>query len=535
VGSGGYGVVRAVTCKESGKRLAMKSIKKRPRHFTGKQSVYRKKIQTEFEAHLSLGKSLDIVYAYEAFEDAESVHLVMELCSGGTLLNSRFLQRGDYSEKQVAAILRTALRSIIQCNVHGIAFRDIKPENFLWTEQGHLKLSDFGLAAFCKEDDDDDEDGDGGGNNGGGAGRAGGSAGASSSSSSSREAPFLTERCGTVSFLAPEVIKQRYGQSCDVWSTGVMAYFLLSGHYPFRDEEGQSKVPKEIWRAVLYEEPDFESDPWPRISAEAKDFIRLLLEKDPRQRLSAKAALQHPWVREDYAGEAHDEVLEESLVARLQRFGLYGKLKQALLQKMLKYLDPRNEEVEKVNAFLDSLDYKGTGTVQVDDLVWMLSSGGYDLEADEWTQICDNIINPPPAQANATADANDDAKGHARREEEGSGSGSGTLRIQELAPFLVDWPKVQREGAWDAWVREVYGTLCSSNVCSLEDVVKFVCESEDEQCSLEVIDEIDAILGGAARDPLDSIELDNFSELLSLKESELLSYYDSRLEYYGEA
>ncbi len=335
-----------------------------------------------------------------------------------------------------------------------------------------------------------------------------------------------------MSFLAPEVIKQRYGQSCDVWSTGVMAYFLLSGHYPFTDEEGQSKVAKEIWRAVLYEQPDFSRDPWPRVSQEAKDFIALLLEKDPGKRLSAKRALQHPWVREDYAGEAHDEVLEESLVARLQRFGLYGKLKQALLQKMLQYLNPKNEEVEKVNTFLDSLDYKGTGTVRVDDLVWMLSSGGYDLEADEWAQICDKITPaPPPAGAKAA----DDAPAPPAAAGGGQAGAGETLRIKELAPFLVDWPKVQRERDWDAWVQAVYATLCSSNVCSLEDVVKFVCESEDEACSLEVIDEIDAILGGAARDPLDSIELDNFSELLELKDSELLSYYDHRLEYYGES
>ena len=465
IGSGGYGVVREVECLSTGKKRALKSIQKKPRHFTGKASLYRAKVQTEFEAHLSLGRSLDVVYAFEAFEDDTSVHLVLELCGGGNLLSCRnFLQSGSYSEKQVASVLRTALRSIIQCNVHGLVFRDIKPENFLWTDQGHLKLSDFGLAAFCDEGEEDS----------------------------------LTERCGTVSFLAPEVIRQRYGQSCDVWSTGVMAYFLLSGHYPFRDEENENKVAKEIWRSALYEEPDFSSEPWEKVSDGAKNFVGLLLEKDPEKRISAKEALEHDWIKED-AFVSHDEVLEESLVARLQRFGLYGKLKQGLLQKTLGYLDPENEEVDKVNTFLRDLDYNNTGTVRVEDLVWMLSSGGYDLEADEWVQICDKI----------------------------DGSSEGTLKVMDLAPFLVDWPKVQQSKEWKGSVQDLYTALCSSEVCSLEDVVKSVCESEDEPCSLEIVDEVAKILGSS--DPMGSIELEKFLTLLKLSESELLRYYDSRL------
>merc|ERR1739848_735057 len=112
-------------------------------------------------------------------------------------------------------------------------------------------------------------------------------------------------------------------------------------------------------------------------------------------------------------------------------------------QKTLGYLDPENEEVDKVNTFLRDLDYNNTGTVRVEDLVWMLSSGGYDLEADEWVQICDKI----------------------------DGSSEGTLKVMDLAPFLVDWPKVQQSKEWKGSVQDLYTALCSSEVCSLEDVV----------------------------------------------------------------
>ena len=500
LGSGGYGVVRLAVCKATGKRVAVKTVRKKPAHFTGRMSLYKIKVQTEFKAHLSLGKSLDVAYAYEAFEDDSEVHLVLELCSGGTLLTKSFLRTGEYTEKRVALVLRSALRSVIQCHVHDVVFRDIKPENFLWTEQGHLKLTDFGMAAFCTTEE------------------------------------RLNERCGTLSFLAPEVVRQDYGHACDVWSIGVMAYLLLSGRYPFTDEEGNQKVGKEVWRSVLYQDPDLESDPWPRVSQEAKDFVGALLEKDETKRITAEEALAHPFVRvvrgptgaegTEELAEGTEPPLEESLVARLQRFGLYSKLKQALLQKMLKYVNvsgsdgdgnggggggggggvEENEEVGKVNAFLKSLDIAGNGTVRVEDLLWMLSSGGYDLEADEWTQIC-SLIDAERTQK---------------------------VRIEDLAPHLLDWPKIQQADQWTLWVTKMYESLCSRETCdvlSVEDLVKYVCEFEDEACSLEMVDEIVKCLGSSEAH---SIELDNFFGLLKSRDSELLSYYDSRTFEFDE-
>lgn len=86
--------------------------------------------------------------------------------------------------------------------------------------------------------------------------------------------------------MAPEVLHRTYGTEADMWSIGVIAYILLCGSRPFwaRSESG-------IFRAVLKTEPNFQEAPWPSLSPDVVDFVRLLLNKDYRKRLTAAQAL----------------------------------------------------------------------------------------------------------------------------------------------------------------------------------------------------------------------------------------------------
>lgn len=96
----------------------------------------------------------------------------------------------------------------------------------------------------------------------------------------------LNDIVGSAYYVAPEVLQRSYGTEADVWSVGVIAYILLCGSRPFwaRTESG-------IFRAVLKTDPSFDEGPWPSLSSEAKDFVKRLLNKDPRKRMSAAQAL----------------------------------------------------------------------------------------------------------------------------------------------------------------------------------------------------------------------------------------------------
>lgn len=96
----------------------------------------------------------------------------------------------------------------------------------------------------------------------------------------------LNDIVGSAYYVAPEVLHRSYGTEADMWSIGVIAYILLCGSRPFwaRTESG-------IFRAVLKTDPSFDDAPWPSLSADAIDFVKRLLNKDYRKRLTAAQAL----------------------------------------------------------------------------------------------------------------------------------------------------------------------------------------------------------------------------------------------------
>lgn len=134
IGQGKFGSVRFCQNRASGAEFACKTLPK------GEENVHR---EVEIMQHLSGHPG--IVNLKAVYEDSDCFHLVMELCSGGRLLN-QMVREGRYSERRAANLLKELILVIKYCHDMGVVHRDIKPENILLTTSGEMKLADFGLA-----------------------------------------------------------------------------------------------------------------------------------------------------------------------------------------------------------------------------------------------------------------------------------------------------------------------------------------------------------------------------------------------------
>jgi serine/threonine protein kinase len=118
-------------------------------------------------------------------------------CRGGELFE-RLLQKGKYSERDASLVMRQILQAVADCHINGVIHRDLKPENFLYESSdpsSELKVTDFGLSDFF---------------------------------SVSQPKPF-DDVAGSAYYVAPEVLRRKYGPTADLWSCGVIMYILLTG------------------------------------------------------------------------------------------------------------------------------------------------------------------------------------------------------------------------------------------------------------------------------------------------------------------
>ncbi|XP_072988770.1 CDPK-related kinase 3-like [Typha latifolia] len=260
IGRGHFGhtcLARARKGEITGQLVAVKIISKAK--MTTAISV--EDVRREVKILKALSGHANLVKFYDACEDAFNVYVIMELCEGGELLDRILSRGGRYTEEDAKVIVVQILSVVAFCHLQGVVHRDLKPENFLFSTRGensHMKVIDFGLSDFIRPDE------------------------------------RLNDIVGSAYYVAPEVLHRSYSTEADIWSIGVITYILLCGSRPFwaRTESG-------IFRAVLRADPNFDDSPWPAISSEAKDFVRRLLNKDYRKRMTAAQALIHPWLRDE--------------------------------------------------------------------------------------------------------------------------------------------------------------------------------------------------------------------------------------------
>ncbi|EFJ52781.1 hypothetical protein VOLCADRAFT_120190, partial [Volvox carteri f. nagariensis] len=361
IGSGTFGTVYLATEKATGQEVAVKVITKRILGgYLERQFVRR--VQHEVDIYNHVGRSLNVAYLYGAYENTVHVQLVMELCKGGELWTR--VQRGKYDEAAAAAIVREILCTLAQCHAKGIVLRDVKPENFLFltpAPDSPLKMIDFGLATYCKP------------------------------------GQLLSDRAGSPLYVAPEVLKQSYGQPCDVWSAVVIAYQLLTGRFPFEDEDQglllsslnvlgkRHFTNKEVFFAILYGDLDFSRPPWDEISPLAKGFVSSLLQQyDTAATTSGSSSSSNGSSVNSGSSSGSSGIsnqpLSDSLVQRLQRYGTYGRLKQLALRAVVSFMATSDHaRVASLEAAFRQLDPGGAGRVPYEAVAAMLGGEDWDL------------------------------------------------------------------------------------------------------------------------------------------------------------
>lgn len=150
LGRGQFGVTHLCTHKATGEQFACKTIAKRK--LASKDDIEDVRREVQIMHHLT-GQP-NVVELKGAYEDKQSVHLVMELCAGGELFD-RIISKGHYTERAASSLCRTIVQVVYTCHSMGVVHRDLKPENFLLlnkNENSPLKATDFGLSVFFKPD-----------------------------------------------------------------------------------------------------------------------------------------------------------------------------------------------------------------------------------------------------------------------------------------------------------------------------------------------------------------------------------------------
>jgi len=280
LGTGAFSQVRLAESKDhTGKLYAIKVIDKKA--LKGKED--------SLENEIKVLRRLDhpnVVKLLEAYESKHSVYLVMQLVTGGELFD-RIVEKGSYTEKDAADLIRQVLDAVAYMHREGVVHRDLKPENLLYQcqdEDSKIMISDFGLSKM-------------------------------------EDSGIMATACGTPGYVAPEVLAQKpYGKSVDVWSIGVISYILLCGYPPFYDENDAN-----LFAQILKGEFEFDSPYWDDISEDAKQFIRQLMCVDVEKRLSCEEALRHAWI----TGAKGDRNIHASVSEQLKKNFAKSRWKQA--------------------------------------------------------------------------------------------------------------------------------------------------------------------------------------------------------------
>jgi len=289
IGKGAFGEVRLVRMKGTKDLYAMKKLKKAD--MIKKDQILHVRSERDALA-LSNASNPWVVSLYYSFQDLEYLYLIMEYVPGGDMM-TLLIKYDTFSESVTKFYIAEIILAIESIHNWGYIHRDIKPDNLLIDEKGHIKLSDFGLCTglqtikfleLCKQ-----------------------FVGQKTDLHNENNITHKTQKekinnwkkkrrllaysmVGTPAYIAPEVLIQAgYSFECDYWSVGVIMFEMLCGYPPFCSDDTT-----ETYRQIMNYEETLLFPEEVELSNEAIDLI-LRLCCSQKKRLNIHQMKQHPF------------------------------------------------------------------------------------------------------------------------------------------------------------------------------------------------------------------------------------------------
>ncbi|CAN7113285.1 unnamed protein product [Brassica rapa subsp. narinosa] len=251
VGKGAFGKVYQVRKKETSEIFAMKVMRK--------DKIMEKNHAEYMKAERDILTKIDhpfIVQLKYSFQTKYRLYLVLDFINGGHLFFQLYHQ-GLFREELARVYTAEIISAVSHLHEKGIMHRDLKPENILMDVDGHVMLTDFGLAKEFEEN------------------------------------TRSNSMCGTTEYMAPEIVKGKgHDKAADWWSVGILLYEMLTGKPPFMGSRG--KIEQKIVKDKI-KLPQF-------LSSEAHSLLKGLLQKEPERRLGsgprgAGEIKEHKWFK----------------------------------------------------------------------------------------------------------------------------------------------------------------------------------------------------------------------------------------------
>jgi serine/threonine protein kinase SCH9 len=270
IGKGTFGQVYQVRKKDTQRIYAMKVLSKKV--IIQKKEVAHTLGERNILVRTAMADSPFIVGLKFSFQTPTDLYLVTDFMSGGELF-WHLQKEGRFQEERAKFYIAELILALQHLHQHDIVYRDLKPENILLDANGHIALCDFGLskANLTKND-------------------------------------TTNTFCGTTEYLAPEVLldEQGYTKMVDFWSLGVLVFEMCCGWSPFYAEDTQ-----QMYKNIAFGKVRFPRD---ALSTEGRNFVKGLLNRNPKHRLGAnrdaQELIEHPFFDDiDWDALAHKNII----------------------------------------------------------------------------------------------------------------------------------------------------------------------------------------------------------------------------------